>query len=169
MNEIDTIHPLVEEWLTENGYEYKHEFKLPKKGRVDFVGIHSDTKQTILVEVKANHVNKVIDQILRYGSQVPEAELYIAMPQSSITDALRADAQEHGIQIIELDIEPTPVATAKRTTIYLADEDLDNFRVVLADMRPRGYANGLSGVIRILLAKERAFIESRANESETEE
>lgn len=107
MGEIDTIHPLVEQWLTEHGYNYEHEYRLTNGGRVDFLATHKEDGHQLLVEAKGTRRNNVIEQILGYGKQIPDAKLYIALPKAAITHSILRRASEYNIEIIILGTDET--------------------------------------------------------------
>ena len=119
MNENIAVHPLVAKWLTEHGYDYEHEYRMPVRGRVDFYATHKKDGHQLLVEAKCNRRNQVIKQILGYGKQMPNAKLCIALPKTAVTDAVLQRANEHSIEIITLDIEEIVTQTADQRGIKL--------------------------------------------------
>lgn len=102
LNEVRDIHPLVALWLTQNGYSYIHEYRLPDYGIVDFYATHSDG-HILLVEAKGERFSKVIAQLATYGNQIPSARLAIAVSEISITPKLEMLATKYNMFIIPLD------------------------------------------------------------------
>ena len=51
-SEVKGLHPLVHQWLIENGYsDIQHEIPIAKGRRVDFVAVSPDN-QSVIVECK---------------------------------------------------------------------------------------------------------------------
>lgn len=114
MNETRDIHPLVTLWLTQNGYSYVHEYKLPDYGRVDFYATHSDG-HTLLVECKGRNPYQVITQLAGYSIQFPEAKLAIGIATSEITEKIRRVADKYSVRIIEFPFFEAPKPKSERT------------------------------------------------------
>lgn len=104
INETRDIHPLVAEWLTENGYTYEHEYKMPDYGVVDFLATHADGHK-LLVEAKpyTNH-KKAIFQALGYAIQLENVAPAIAIPEDALTPELKDIAGKYNVRVIGLNV-----------------------------------------------------------------
>lgn len=112
MNEIKDLHPLVANWLIENGYDYKHEYSLPDYGIVDFYATHRETGFEAMVECKIDGISKGIMQLATYDKQVAVNRSILACPVGMIKDRDKRLAQRYTIEIVEFAIENTTVSDA---------------------------------------------------------
>jgi len=120
MEEIRVVHPLVARWLTQNGYTYVHEYKMPDYGRVDFYATHSDG-HTLLVEAKFyDDCVSAMFQIFGYGVQISSAKLAIAAPSLSLRT--KELAQKYNILAIEVGVETPENLAIETEKLKLADE-----------------------------------------------
>lgn len=84
MSEVRDFHPVVAQWLTANGYEYRHHVRMPIAGVADFVATKDG--QTFVVECKVDFPSyRNIIQVLDYCSQIDGALPMIVRPVTSGT------------------------------------------------------------------------------------
>jgi len=105
-DEIEDVHPVAAQWLTQNGYIYKYEAKMPTYGRADFLGTHPDGRQ-IIVECKAHckFIKMDILQVLNYCKQFsPPLRPVMVVPRNMVTSRARLLCQSHNIDLVEIDI-----------------------------------------------------------------
>lgn len=102
-HEVQDFHPLVEQWLTANGYTFIHHYDMPDYGTVDFLATHEDGHQ-LLVEAKLDKsgIRSGIVQAKSYGVQMPDAQIALAIPAGLFAEEHHAMAEKYGIQIVEV-------------------------------------------------------------------
>jgi restriction endonuclease len=115
-HEIQDFHPLVAKWLSENGYEYKHEVKMREYGQADFVAQNVDG-ETLLIECKlwlrkgaGRAIAQVMDYCRQYGNSCKPA---IAVPESAINSSVIEACKYWGVRIIAL---PFTIQKAKNAS-----------------------------------------------------
>lgn len=104
MNEVKDFHPLVAGWLHDNGYRFKHEYKMPDFGRVDFYAVKNKAKLLVECKTEKLRVKRGIMQLAAYGLQVPEAQLLLAIPRGFIGSKGRALAERYEVQVLEIEV-----------------------------------------------------------------
>jgi AcrR family transcriptional regulator len=110
MNEYYDFHPQVATWLTENGYTYQHEVKMPEYGRADFVATHADGQRLIIeckVETNVSNGRSII-QLLDYCRQMPQTRPAFAIPIAKYTDYISNLCNTYDVQLILIPTE-TPL------------------------------------------------------------
>lgn len=106
--EVNQFHPLVAQWLTDNGYTYQHEYKMPDYGQVDFYATHEDGHK-VLVECKLDRgISKGILQLVAYLVQTNDTSGMIAAIADAITNDDIRLANKHNIKIIPIEFSYTP-------------------------------------------------------------
>lgn len=103
-NEVRRIHPVAAVWLTDQGYQFEHEYQLPLRGRVDFYAWH-DTKPALLLDCKidARKLRSSIRQVLDYRAQFDSPITpALAMPQREISETTIATCCEHNVMLVAL-------------------------------------------------------------------
>lgn len=120
--ELTILHPIVETWLAEHGYEWKHHVRLHlKEGRgtscgykiADFIANHPKSGECLLIEVKTTKAIKTeLPMTLR---QLEKQYLYlrdtrfqkvIAAPETAITDKIREQCTAAEVVLLPI---PIPV------------------------------------------------------------
>lgn len=105
INESKNFHPLVAQWLTDNGYTFEHEYKMPDFGRADYFATHKVTKRQLLVECKCDkNLRKAIIQVAAYRLQIPEADATIAVPSGWLSDRDSDTAARYEVNVVEIDV-----------------------------------------------------------------
>jgi AcrR family transcriptional regulator len=100
------FHSFVAKWLSENGYYYEHEVKMPEYGRADFIAKHQDG-HTLIVECKvgANAADgRSIIQLVDYCRQLEGSYGAYALPEQLVTESIRALCVLYKVQIIAIDV-----------------------------------------------------------------
>lgn len=116
--EVEEYHPVVAEWLDENGYSYEHHVELDD-GIVDFIAIHNETGEILSVEAKVNtgKRGRFFAQALDYARQIPDSIPCVALPSWQITDKTREVCEYYGIRMLVIEIDqPEPQATPVNST-----------------------------------------------------
>lgn len=116
--EQDVVHPAVAKWLTDSGFIYEHESRLPYSGQVDFFA--TDGKLDIIVECKPNafRLEKSVAQLLEYHRQFkPRVKPFLALPERSITHDVRCYVEDNGLYL-------HPVAVPQMVYVNLTMEML---------------------------------------------
>lgn len=100
------LHPVVGNWLRENGYTYHHEKKLAEYGRVDFLAVHDATQRHIVVECKFEadrDFGRAAAQVLDYARQTQAAPV-IAIPIEASSEHAKDVCDYYGIELLAFDI-----------------------------------------------------------------
>lgn len=126
-SEVKDFHPLVAQWLTDNGYEYQHEVDLPDFGRADFLAKHKDG-HNLIVECKITQsVNRTITQLRGYAVQIENPRLVLAIPGCLVTDNHHAVADRYGVEILKFDVAVEPAKPWRNEAL---DEFIDDYIVM---------------------------------------
>lgn len=110
MNEVKDFHPMVEQWLTDNGYSFRHHVRLDY-GIADYVATRDG--KTIVVECKFNTYasnvrnGRFFAQVLDYARQVPNSKPFAALPSYLVTDKTRQICKHYGIGLIVINMVDT--------------------------------------------------------------
>lgn len=108
MNEVKDFHPLVEQWLIENGYTFRHHVRL-EDGIADYIAERNG--ETIVIECKSDGSassaknGRFFAQVLDYARQVPNSKPCAAMPSYLVTDKTREICEYYGIRLIVIECE----------------------------------------------------------------
>lgn len=98
MHEIIYVHPQTAQWLKDHGYIYQHEVFIPDCGRADFIAIHQDSHEVLIVECKktCKHIRGAIEQVKIYRDHyLSSARMAVAVPSRSVTiEAIRLCREE---------------------------------------------------------------------------
>lgn len=124
MTEIRDFHPLVASWLTENGYTYKHEFKMPEYGKADFVAQHADGHR-LIVECKIGYGardGRSIIQLLDYGRQMPDCRMAYAIPSHLVSDNIIKLCENYSVMLLPIHVDsetdPIQIETNTKNTAF---------------------------------------------------
>jgi hypothetical protein len=106
VSETRDFHPVVQDWLEDNGYDCEHEYTLPEYGRVDFFAIHKASGERFLIECKidAGDITPGLFQVHSYRLQLPGVNAMLAIPPFAASEKHFELAQKYGIKIIEVDL-----------------------------------------------------------------
>jgi hypothetical protein len=129
--ELEVVHPLTAQWLTENGYKHKHEARLPEYGRADFVATSNDNSRLVVeCKPKLDHRTRAhIMQLLGYCHR--EVQGALAAPEDAVSDIAKELCLEYGILLILLKVrKDRPISDPKD---YLKDLNPD---ILKHDRRP---------------------------------
>jgi hypothetical protein len=107
ISETHDFHPVVQEWLEDNGYECEHESRLSDLGRVDFLATHVVSGEKLVVEckVKSGDIYSGLRQVRGYQSCVSGSKGLLAIPESIATEKHFKKARELGVAILEVPFE----------------------------------------------------------------
>lgn len=156
MNEVKDFHPLVAAWLTANGYEFVHEYKMPEYGRVDFFAIHPTTRKITLVECKPEKdLNAGIFQLLGYHAQMPEAALWLAVDKASVTPSLKNLASKYNVEILEIDTLGAGQESSESDEIF----DIESFNMEMRFAEALFNPHGSNIQMAVLIAQYKTVFE----------
>lgn len=99
------FHTLVAKWLSENGYYYEHEVKMPEFGRADFVARHMKG-DVLIVECKVGtnaSDGRSIIQLVDYCRKLEGSKGGYAVPAPLVTDKIRKLCALYNVSLIEID------------------------------------------------------------------
>jgi hypothetical protein len=108
MDEIRDFHPLVENWLTANGYTFQHHVKL-EDGIADYIAERNN--ELIVVECKADgskseaRTGRFFAQVLDYARQVPNSKPYVALPTYLFTNKTQEICKYYDIGLILIECD----------------------------------------------------------------
>jgi AcrR family transcriptional regulator len=105
-SELRSLHPRVARWLTENGYTFEHEVRMPEYGRADFVA-RDDKDNLFIVECKVNlnaSDGRSIIQLLDYCRQIPESRGCYAIPSNLVSEYITRLCQLYNVIMIPIDM-----------------------------------------------------------------
>lgn len=103
--ELKIVHPLTAQWLTDHGYTYEYEVKMPEYGRADFVAKRSG--EVLIVECKeklGNETGRCLAQVVDYCRQYGQgARPAIAASHRYISRKVPQICNYYDALLIELD------------------------------------------------------------------
>lgn len=109
MNEVKDFHPLVEQWLLDNGYTFQHHVRL-EHGIIDYIAKRNGN--TLVIECKSDGSSsnakngRFFAQVLDYARQVPNSKPCAALPIYLVTEKTREICEYYGIELIVIDTLP---------------------------------------------------------------
>jgi AcrR family transcriptional regulator len=99
------FHTLVAKWLSEKGYYYEHEVRMPEFGRADFVAKHMQG-DLLIVECKVGtnaSDGRSIIQLVDYCRQLEGSKGGYAVPVTLVTDKIQKLCALYNVLLIEID------------------------------------------------------------------
>ena len=156
--ERETFHPIVGQWLLQNGYTYDHEVVMPYSGIADFVARYSDSVVLIEAKLYRKDVMNAIFQLKGYHWQMPNAKIAIAIPSHEINDDLVDQCASYDVEVLAIPFNKIdPVASSRiyknnqrRYTVALnSDNDKDAKRMEWLDNYPGGVSSAIKFAIDV--------------------
>jgi|GEM_PF-6276554 len=103
--ENKVVHPAVGQWLTDHGYTWQHEVRIPV-GRIDFLATHSDEHKLIVeCKIESETSRAALRQLLDYQLYLGEDHFCaLAMPSWAINEKVKKACEVRNVTLIAVDV-----------------------------------------------------------------